>query len=104
MRRRKAKLINFRTTQEDYEKIKKRADGAGLNLTAYITTMALNGKIIVVPGVHEAAYELSKIGGNLNQLTRLCHEGRITCPELSEMKIEVKNVWQSLRSPTQKNH
>ena len=103
MRRRKAKLINFRTTQEDYEKIKRRADSAGLNLTAYITTMALDGKIIFVPGVHEAAYELSKIGGNLNQLTRLCHEGRITCPELSEMKTEVKNVWQSLRSPTQKN-
>lgn len=104
MRRRKAKLINFRTTQEDYEHIKRRAEGAGLTVTAFITTMALDGKIIVVPGCREAAYELSKIGGNLNQLTRLCHEGRITCPELDGMKAEVKNVWQSLNSRTQRSH
>jgi len=103
MRRRKAKIINFRTTQEDYERIKRRAENVGLNMTAYITTMALDGEIIVVPGRREAAYELNRIGNNLNQLTRLCHEGTMTCPDLAGMKAEVRSVWQSLSSPTQRS-
>ena len=102
MNRTKSKMINFRVTEPDYNRICQKAEKTGLSITAFLTTMALEGQVIVVVGIHEAALALNRIGNNLNQLTRLCHQGAITCPELSGMKNEVKNIWQSLNSLTRK--
>lgn len=101
MSRRKTKLINFRTTERDYERIKRLAERSGRSVTEYVTAMALDGKIVIVPGWRETAFELNKIGVNLNQLTRLCHEGVITCLELDATKDEVAKLWRLLNSQTQ---
>ena len=102
MTRSKSKLMNFRVTQEDYERIHRKAEKAGLSLSGYLLTVALQREIIVIEGLQEAGKELRKIGTNVNQLTRLCHEGRITCLELKGVKGELEEIWRFLNSLTRK--
>ncbi len=101
MQRNKSKMINFRVTQEDYERIHKQAEKIKLSLTAYLLTMALKGEITVIEGLPDMAKELRKIGVNINQLTRLCHEGKITCLELKGVTSKLGEIWRLLNSLTQ---
>ena len=48
--------------------------------------------------------ELKRIGNNLNQLTRLCNEGKINAIVLEDLKSEVSKIWQLLNLLTQKLH
>ena len=38
----------------------------------------------------------SKIGSNINQLTKLSNQGSITNVDLENVKEELKNIWQLL--------
>ena len=102
MARSKSKLMNFRVTQEDYDRIHNKANKAGLSLSGYLLTAALQREIVVIEGLQEAAKELRKIGGNINQLTRLCNEGRLTCLELKGVKGQLEEIWRFLNSLTRK--
>ena len=96
--RTKSKQINMRLTERDYERIKRRAVKAKVNLSAYMLTMALEGEIVLVEGLPDVAKQLRFIGNNLNQITRLCHQGQIQCVNLAETREEVEALWQSLSS------
>jgi len=102
MTRSKSKLMNFRVTQEDHERIHRRAKRAGLSLSGYLMKAAMQREIIVIEGLKEAAKELRKIGVNINQLTRLCNEGRIECLELKGVKAQLEEIWRFLNSLTRK--
>ena len=52
--------------------------------------------IIVVDGLEEIIMQLRKIGNNINQLTKLCNQGRITNINLEDVKKEMKSIWQLL--------
>ena len=67
-----------------------------MNLTKYLTMCALNKDIVVIENLKEFQVELRRIGNNLNQLTRLCNEGIITCLELENIKKQVNEIWQLL--------
>lgn len=92
----KTKRVNFRITENELEKIKKKAKKSNMNLTKYLTTCALDKEIIIVENLKDFQAQLRKIGNNLNQLTRLCNEGIITCLELENVKKQVNDIWQLL--------
>ena len=64
--------------------------------------MALKGNITVIQGLPEVAKELRYIGNNINQLTKLCHEGKIQVLEMAEIKKQMEEIWQSLNLQIQK--
>ena len=97
----KTKRVNFRITEKELEKIKEKAKKSNMNLTKYLTVCALNKNILVVENLKEFQLELRRIGKNLNQLTRLCNEGIITCLELENIKKQVNEIWQLLNLLTQ---
>ena len=72
-----------------------------MDLTKYLTMCALNKDIVVIENLKEFQVELRRIGNNLNQLTRLCNEGIITCLELANIKKQVNEIWQLLNLLTQ---
>ena len=88
----KNKLVALRFRKNEYNLIKSTADKANMNFTEFITRSALNKKITVVDGLPEILKEVKAIGRNLNQLTTLCNMGKITCPELSELKEQYSNA------------
>ena len=92
----KTKRVNFRITEKELQKIKEIAKKSNMNLTKYLTVCGLNKDIVVIQNLKEFQIELRRIGNNLNQLTRLCNEGIITCLDLENIKKQVNEIWQLL--------
>ena len=55
------------------------------SMREFILQMCMDGKIIVNSDLRELNQELRYQGNNLNQLTKLCHQGRISMVDLSEL-------------------
>lgn len=94
--RKNNKQINFRVSEKDYNYIKKQSEKANTTLTQYLKYSALNKNIYIINGLDDATLQLAKIGNNLNQLTKLYNQGVITCLDLSEIREQVKHIWQLL--------
>ena len=88
----KTKTVALRFRESDYKKIKQKADKAKMNFTEFVTTSALGKKVTVIEGLDEVLKEQKAMGKNINQLTTLCNMGRITCPDLEELKEQYAQV------------
>lgn len=73
----------MRVTEADYNKIKKKADEAKLNVSQYVSLSALDKDILNFEELKEMNRQLGKMGNNINQLTMLAHQGRIKEVDLS---------------------
>lgn len=82
----KTKVIAMRFRESDYAAIKKKSTKVNMNFTEFVTLSALNKPIVIVEGLSEVLKEQKAIGRNINQLTTLCNMGKITCPDLQEVK------------------
>lgn len=102
----KDKMICIRLTNMQKENILRKADYANMNITDYMIKSALKRKIeiIQINELENFILELKRIGNNLNQLTRLANSGCVKIVDLSDVKNEVVNIWQSLNLLTQKLH
>ena len=77
MQKKKTAIITARMTPKDKAEIQRLAKRAGMTVTDYIVTSALNKEIVRVDGLEEVMGELKAQGRNLNQLTTLANMGRI---------------------------
>ena len=98
----KNKHFNFRVNEKEYNKIKSKIEKSELNTSEYLLKTAMNKEIIVIDGLEEIIMQLRKIGNNINQLTKLCNQGRITNINLEDVKKEMKSIWQLLNLLIQK--
>ena len=88
--------VTIRLSLEQYESIKNRADTAQLSLSSYIRSAAMRHKVTVIDGLPEMTKELKGLGRNLNQLTILAHEGRVTSPDLSRAASALEHCYTEL--------
>ncbi|HCF64843.1 MAG TPA: plasmid mobilization relaxosome protein MobC [Clostridiales bacterium] len=100
----KNRHFNFRVNEKEYNKIKSQIEKSKLNTSEYLLRTAMDKDIIVVDGLEEIIMQLRKIGNNINQLTKLCNQGRITNINLEDVKKEVKSIWQLLNLLIQKQN
>ena len=70
------------------------------SMRAFILDMCMNGKIIVNSDLRELNQELHYQGNNLNQLTKLCHQGLIYAPELTELLMLYRQILLALGGET----
>ena len=96
MKQKKEHRITFRVTQEQYERIVEAAEKADMTPAAYARSAALRQKVQVVPGLEEMVHQMKKIGANLNQLTVLAHEGRISAPALDKAAEALESLFYPL--------
>ena len=103
---RKDAQICLRLTKLQKEKILAKASQVNMNITDYIGNAERKRKITItnIPDLYDVKIELKRIGNNLNQLTRLCNEGKINAIGLEDLKSEVSKIWQLLNLLTQKLH
>ena len=92
----KNKHFNFRVNEKEYNVIKTKIEKSKLNTSKYLLRTAMDKDIIVIDGLEEIIKQLRKIGNNINQLTKLSNQGRITNVNLEDVKEEMKNIWQLL--------
>ena len=104
MQKKKTAIITARMTPKDKAEIQRLAKQAGMTVTDYIVTCALNKEIVRVEGLDAIMTELKAQGRNLNQLTTLANMGKIQmvhgrelieryadlCKILSSISTEVK--------------
>ncbi|WP_457943035.1 plasmid mobilization protein [Caproiciproducens sp. LBM24188] len=93
---RKEKMFAMRMSLPDYERIRRKAEQAGVSMTGFLTSSALGKSIIVVDGLDKATAELKAIGRNLNRITTLCNMGKIQCPDLKGVQKGFGAVFDSL--------
>ena len=103
---RKDAQICLRLTKLQKEKILSKENQVNMNITDYIVNTRIKRKITItnIPDLYDVKIELKRIGNNLNQLTRLCNEGKINAIGLEDLKSEVSKIWQLLNLLTQKLH
>lgn len=98
------KKITIRVTQDEAEKINKKAMESYLTQNEYIKRSALTKDIIVVEGLKDLTVEIKRIGININQIAKkLNQDDNLTDKEKDFLLSEVKKLWQQLRLFTEKN-
>jgi aspartokinase len=98
----KNRHFNFRVNEKEYNKIKSKIENSKLNTSEYLLRTAMNKEIIVIEGLETIIIQLRKIGNNINQLTKLCNQGRLRNINLEDIKKEMKSIWQLLNLLIQK--
>ena len=73
------------TPEEKKAMVERMEEAASPSMRAFILDMCMHGKIVVNSDLRELNQELRYQGNNLNQLTKLCHQGRISAVDLSEL-------------------
>lgn len=97
VRRKRNKQIIVRTTEEEFGRIKRKIERSRLSQNDFMIRSALDKDIIVIEGIKDLLVETRRIGNNINQLTKLAHQGEINhLEDLEEMKKELDKIWQSL--------
>lgn len=86
MGRSQTETITIRVTPEEKLAMQKKMyEAVAPSMRAFILDICMNGKVIVNSDLRELNQELRYQGNNLNQLTKLCHRGRISAVDLSEL-------------------
>ena len=86
MGRSQTETISLHVTPEEKKAMVERMkEAVSPSMRAFILCMCMTGKIIVNSDLRELNQELRYQGNNLNQLTKLCHQGRISSVDLSEL-------------------
>lgn len=94
-------IIAFRVTDKEKRGIEDKAAIKYNSVSAFARDCTIGKEIYVLPGITEFAEQLRAIGNNLNQLTRAVNSGYATVIDLTEMREEVAEIWQSLNSDMQ---
>lgn len=86
MGRSQIETITIRVTPEEKLTMQgKMYEAVAPSMRDFILKMCMNGKVIVNSDLRELNQELRYQGNNLNQLTKLAHQGRIISADLSEL-------------------
>ena len=96
MKSTKEKRITVRLTPEQYESICEKAAQAMMTPSAFLRAAGMRHRIVVIPGIDALTHELKGVGRNLNQLTILAHEGRISRVDLSGVIAALEKLYGKL--------
>lgn len=98
----KSLKIDARVTEKEYMQIMEKSNQAHMSMGRFVISCALDKDIFIFEGFKEFAFQLSKVGSNLNQLSMLANQGRITDPGIGDVKILIKEIWDSMSNLTEK--
>ena len=90
--RKRNKTIAIRCTEDEYNRMHRRAWEHGLKLSDFVLRTALGKKIIIAEGLQDVVRQQRAIGNNLNQLTRLANQGEVNIIDLRKLVDEYKAV------------
>lgn len=94
--RERDKKISFWASETERRKIKKIIAKSGLSQREYLLGAALGQTIYQVNELKPVLSELKAIGRNLNQLTMLSHQGKITAVNLTEAVSTLQKIYAAI--------
>ena len=90
--RKRNRTIAIRCTEDEYNRMHRRAAEHGMKLSDFVLRTAIGKKIVVAEGLQDVVRQQRAIGNNLNQLTRLANQGEINVIDLRKLVDEYKAV------------
>ena len=97
MARQQTETITIRVTPKEKERfIKLMQRVSAPSQRSFILDMCFNGKVIDTEELKKANRELRYQGNNLNQLTRLVHQGELRVLNLNELIKSYKEVLRAI--------
>jgi len=95
--RTQTETITIRVTPEEKMSLQERIyEAVAPSMRQFVIEMCMNGKIVVNSELRELNSELRYQGNNLNQLTRLAHQGRASVIDLTELLSLYQKILLSL--------
>lgn len=86
MGRTQTETITIRVTPEEKMALQERMyEAVAPSMRQFVMDMCINGQIVVNSDLRELNSELRYQGNNLNQLTRLAHQGRVKVIDLADL-------------------
>ena len=86
MGRTQTETITIRVTPEEKIALQERMyEAVAPSMRQFVMDMCMNGEIVVNSDLRELNSELRYQGNNLNQLTRLAHQGRAKVIDLADL-------------------
>lgn len=96
MSRTRDEVIYLRLTKEEKEEIIKKMQSIRMtNLNDFVRKILLMGTAIRVDtnGLNNLAYEVNKVGNNINQITRLANQrGNVTLNDIDELNKNLSYI------------
>ncbi len=97
MGRTQTETITIRVTPEEKMNLQERMyEAVAPSMRQFVIEMCMNGKVVVNSELRELNSELRYQGNNLNQLTRLVHQGRASVIDLAELLSLYQKILLSL--------
>ncbi|OAU09704.1 MobC family plasmid mobilization relaxosome protein [Lacticaseibacillus rhamnosus] len=97
------KQINFRLSDEDFQKLTASALTMGMTPSAYAKSLAVKSQLVKPKFDHETGvqvnFALRRLGTNLNQLARKANFGDLSplqAKQLGEIRKAVNDIWRQL--------
>lgn len=89
--------VTIRLTPDELARLQELSYGSCRLMADYCRDCIFGREITVIPGFDEAAEQLRRIGVNLNQLTKLANERKISVIHLGETKAKIAQIYDLLR-------
>ena len=90
--RKRNKTIAIRCTEDEYNRMHRRAREHGMKLSDFVLRTALGKRIIIAEGLQDVVKQQRAIGNNLNQLARLANQGEINVIDLRKFIDEYRSA------------
>lgn len=105
--RKESKQINFRVSDEEYQRLQVMADNVGMTVPAFCKAKAQGARLkapkVDRQGAMKIATELRRIGVNMNQIAKQANKGdKPLQSDLKAVQEELDDIWQLLKSGIQK--
>jgi GTPase involved in cell partitioning and DNA repair len=84
--------ISLKMSKQEEAIYKSRAKKMGKSLSEYIRIVLRSEELVVIEDLKVITKEIQKQGNNLNQLTRLAHQGGIEVVELEEVREQYDKI------------
>ena len=94
----KTQFIRARVTGWEKDCIRRKAGAALMTESEFVRRAAMGQEVVVIDGMDEVLRELRYQGNNLNQLTVMARQGRITQVDYEPFMEVYERVWQTLNS------
>ena len=93
----KKRRLSIKLTQEDFDKIHRKAEQANKNITDYVTATCLGKEIVIITDLAELLKDLKAMGRHLNQIAVLAHSGRINAVNFTGVQEEMVAINSQLK-------
>ena len=92
-------IMKFRATEEEASEIRRKAAAAGINVSRFLRTSAVNSQVVLynTADVFGIRSEIKKIGNNINQIAMVVNSNRsVYQSDVRELKKQFSELSEKL--------